>query len=243
MSKNRKPFIAVTADYDYNKNISLIKNLYCEALSETGAAPILLPLSMNDDLIDIYIDRCDGLMVTGGPDVDASCYGEKNMTFNGELSPYRDVMEIALIKKAVLRNKPILGICRGMQIINAAMGGTLYQDIHEQIKDRQVIKHSQSAPRWHTTHDICIKKDSFIGKVFNTERISVNSFHHQAVKEIAPDFEGTAWSDDGILEAMEYSKSCFAVGVQWHPEDLWKQNNLQCELFKQFINICLQKNL
>lgn len=116
MVENNKPFIIVTADYDYNKDISLIKNLYCEALAETGGVPVLLPLSMNDDLIDVYIDKCDGLMVTGGPDVDAEYYGERNLPFNGELSPYRDAMELSLIKKAVSKGKPVLGICRGMQL-------------------------------------------------------------------------------------------------------------------------------
>lgn len=241
MVENNKPFIIVTADYDYNKDISLIKNLYCEALAETGGVPVLLPLSMNDDLIDVYIDKCDGLMVTGGPDVDAEYYGERNLPFNGELSPYRDAMELSLIKKAVSKGKPVLGICRGMQIMNAAMGGTLYQDIHEQIKDRQLIKHSQNAPRWHATHEVTIKKGSFMWEVFKAERVSVNSFHHQAVKDIALDFEGTACSDDGIVEAIEYRKSSFAVGVQWHPEDLYKKSDLQRGLFRKFIDICMER--
>jgi putative glutamine amidotransferase len=238
--KNRKPFILVTASYDYDHNISSIKNLYCEALVSAGAAPVVLPLSTNEDLFDIYIDRCDGLMVTGGPDIDAAYYGENNMTYNGELSPYRDVMELALIKKAIQNNKPVLGICRGIQVINVAMGGTLYQDIHEQLKDRQLIKHSQSAPRWYSTHEVVIKKESLLWDALNVEKVHVNSFHHQAVKDIAPDFEATAWSEDGIIECIEYSKDCFVVGVQWHPEDLWKQNAVHHELFKKFANICLK---
>jgi putative glutamine amidotransferase len=238
--KKEKPFILVTADYDYDKNISLIKNLYCEALAAAGAAPVLLPLSMSEDLFEIYIDRCDGLMVTGGPDLDAAYYGENNMPYNGEVSPYRDVMELALTKKAIHNNKPVLGICRGIQVINVAMGGTLYQDIHEQIKDRQLIKHSQSAPRWYTTHEVVINKKSFMWDVFNAEKVRVNSFHHQAVKDIAPDFEATAWSEDGIVECIEYRKDCFAAGVQWHPEDLWKQNAVHHELFKRFASICLK---
>ena len=236
----RKPFIVVTADYDYDKNISSIKNLYCEALVEAGAAPVLLPLSMNEDLLDIYIDRCDGLMVTGGQDIDAAYYGENNMPCNGAVSPYRDVMELALTKKAIANNKPVLGICRGIQVINVAMGGTLYQDIHEQIKDRKLIKHSQSAPRWYATHEVVIKKESFMWEVFNAEKACVNSFHHQAVKDIAPDFEATAWSEDGIIECIEYSKAGFITGVQWHPEDLWKQNAAEHELFKKFASICLK---
>lgn len=236
----KKPFILVTASYNYDKNISSIKNLYCEALVEAGAAPVLLPLSTNEALYDIYIDRCDGLMVTGGPDIDASYYGENNLTCNGEISPYRDVMELALIKKAIQNNKPVLGICRGIQVINVAMGGTLYQDIHEQLKDRQLIKHDQNAPRWYTTHEVIIKKDSFMGEVFNAEKVYVNSFHHQAIKDIALDFQATAWSEDGIIECIEYNKGCFAAGVQWHPEDLWQKNAVHHELFKKFVNICLK---
>lgn len=236
--KVRKPLILVTAAYDYEKNISSIKNAYCEALIEAGAAPVLLPVSLNNDLLDVYIDECDGLMVTGGPDVDAAYYGENNMLYNGEISPHRDYMELELIKRAVLNNKPVLGICRGMQVINVAMGGTLYQDIHEQIKVKELIKHSQNAPRWYTTHQIVIEKYSFMWEVFNAERVSVNSYHHQAAKDIAPDFKITASSEDGIVEAIEYSKSCFIVGVQWHPEDLWQKNPSHHQLFKKFINIC-----
>lgn len=237
---NNKPLILVTAAYDYDKNTSYIKNLYCEALMEAGAAPMLLPLSTNEDLINAYIDKCDGLMVTGGPDVDASYYGENNMTYNGELSPYRDTMELELINKAFEAKKPILGICRGMQVINVALGGTLYQDIHTQIKERPLIKHSQNAPRWYETHKVNIKRDSFIGRCFNAETVPVNSFHHQAVKDIAPDFEPTAWSEDGIIEGIEYSKNTFIIGVQWHPEDLWKLSTAQHELFKQFVNLCFK---
>jgi putative glutamine amidotransferase len=236
--KSNKPLIIVTASYDYDKNVSSIKNSYCEALIKAGAIPVLLPLSMKDDLINLYIEKCDGLMVTGGPDVDASYYGEINMVCNGDISPYRDVMELALIKKAVLTNKPILGICRGLQMINVAMGGTLYQDINEQIKDIQLIKHSQSAPRWYASHKIKIKKNSFIWEVFDTEQVSVNSFHHQCVKGIAPGFDITAWSEDGIAEAIECTNTMFALGVQWHPEDLWKENNNQLKLFEKFVDKC-----
>lgn len=236
--KNGKPLIIVTANYDYEKSLSYIKNLYCEALVEAGAAPVLLPLSMNQEVIEAYVDKCNGLMVVGGPDVDPVYYGENNMPYNGELSPYRDVMEIALVKKAVLSNTPVFGICRGIQVLNVAMGGTLYQDLHQQIKEREIIKHAQSAPRWHNTHQVVIKKDTFMWEVYNTEKVPVNSFHHQAVKDIAPDFEPTAWSEDGIVEAIEYSKDSFAVGVQWHPEDLWQQQDLHRELFKQFVKMC-----
>jgi putative glutamine amidotransferase len=235
---NKKPLIIVTASYDYEKNISSIKNLYCEALIEAGAIPILLPLSMREDLIDSYVERCDGLMVTGGPDVDAAYYGKINMPCNGEISPYRDVMELLLIKKALLKSKPILGICRGLQMINVAAGGTLYQDIHEQIKDRQLIKHSQCAPRWYASHQIQIKKDSFIGRAINAESTKVNSFHHQSVKDVAPGFEITAWSEDGIIEAIEHDKGSYVVGAQWHPEDLWKQSDDQFAIFKGFVDIC-----
>jgi putative glutamine amidotransferase len=240
---SKKPFIIVTAAYDYNTNISSIKNLYCEALEEAGAAPVVLPVSTNKELLDIYIEKCDGVMVIGGPDIDPVYFGEKNMPYNGDISPYRDVMELELVKKAVLKNKPVLGICRGAQIINVAMGGTLYQDIHAQIKDRELMQHSQSAPTWYATHEVAVKKASFLGEVFKAEKASVNSFHHQSVKDVAPDFEVTAWSEDGIIEAIEYNKNSFALGVQWHPEHLWKQDNLHRELFKKFINICSAKML
>lgn len=237
----KKPFIIVTADYDYDKNISLVKNSYCEALIEGGAVPVILPLTTNIELYDEYVEHCDGLMVIGGPDINAEYYGEVNMPCNGAISPYRDVMELEIIKKIALAKKPILGICRGIQAINVAMGGTLYQDINEQVKNIQLIKHGQNAPRWHATHKITIKENSIIWSSFNSLFTSVNTFHHQAVKDIAPNFEVTAWSEDGIIEAIEHKSENFIVGVQWHPEDMWKIDAIHLEIFKKFITACKNK--
>jgi putative glutamine amidotransferase len=234
----KKPLILVTADYDYNKDASQIKNLYCEALAEAGAAPLLVPISEREDLFHTYIESSDGIMITGGPDIDPFYYGESTLPCNGEVSPYRDFMELKLIKKAFQSKKPMLGICRGIQCINIALGGTIYQDIHEQLKDKQLIKHSQNAPRWHVTHEVSIKKGSFLHQVCKSEKTYVNSFHHQAVKDIAPDFQATSWAEDGIIESIEYSKDCFIVGVQWHPEDLWKKHAAQKELFVEFVENC-----
>ena len=145
-------------------------------------------------------------------------------------------MELLIAKKAIEMNKPILGICRGIQIMNVAMGGTLYQDIYLQNKENNILKHSQSAPKWYPSHEISIKKDSWVWKSFMKGKSRVNSFHHQAVKEQAEGFEVTARTPDGIIESIEYINNRFCVGVQWHPELMWQKNIEFLNLFKELVS-------
>ncbi|MCX7842739.1 MAG: gamma-glutamyl-gamma-aminobutyrate hydrolase family protein [Clostridia bacterium] len=235
-----KPLIGVTPWYDYSKNITYIKPGYCEGIIEAGGMPVLLPLTANEDILTCLMDEIDGLLLSGGPDVDARLYGEQNLPFNGEISPHRDKMEMFLAKKAILDNKPLLGICRGMQVMNAAMGGTLFQDIYSQSKSNSLVKHSQDAPKWYPTHDIHIEKDSRVAASFGKHYAGVNSFHHQAVKDVAEGFKVTAMSVDGIIEAVEYEDHIFAVGVQWHPELMWQENGIYLKLFIDFVCSCVK---
>lgn len=236
---NKKmPLIGITPGCDYEKNVAFVKNGYCDGVNKAGGLAMIIPLSMDKDLLDVVFETCDGFVISGGPDIDAKYYGENNLMFNGEISPHRDVLEIYLIKKAIEYNKPVFGICRGIQVMNVAMGGTLYQDIHSQIKDSELIKHSQNAPKWYPTHDVLINRGSKIWESFKKDLISVNSFHHQAIKDIAPGFVVTSRSPDGIAESIEYDGHIFAVGVQWHPELMWQQDNTFLKLFEDFVNCC-----
>jgi len=236
--QNRRPLIGITPAYNYDNNETSSPKGYCEAINSSGGAAMLLSASQDNEVLMEMFQKCDGFLLTGGPDVDPRAYGEQIQNYCGSISPVRDYLEEFIIKKAIEYNKPMLGICRGMQSLNAFLGGTLYQDIHAQITDRKVQKHSQNAPSWYPAHDIAIEKDTFIQITLGKERIGVNSFHHQAVKELAPGFMATSRSDDGIIESIEYSGSPFVVGVQWHPEKMLENNRIFQEIFTGFIRRC-----
>jgi putative glutamine amidotransferase len=235
---NRRPLIGITPWYDYTKQLTFIKKGYYEGVNEAGGLGIVLPMCTQQELMENMVQSCDGFLISGGPDVDPKYFNEINLPFNEDISPYRDILEIYIIRRSIELNKPLLGICRGIQIMNVAMGGTLYQDIHSQIRDRNLIKHSQVAPSWYPTHKINIKEESLVSKLLKTTSIEVNSFHHQAVKDIAPGFEASSLSEDGIIESIEYKNHKFALGVQWHPELMWESNNTFLSLFEGLVQSC-----
>ena len=234
-----KPLIGVTPAYDYENGVINCHKDYCEAINKSGGAAIIISGFQDDDILLEIFERCDGFLISGGPDADPKHYGEKTLPFCGTISPYRDYLENFIIKKALECNKPILGICRGMQMLNVAAGGTLYQDIYMQNKDKEILQHSQEAPKWYPIHDIHIEKDSIIWKSFQADTFSVNSFHHQAVKDLAQDFKSTSHSSDGIIESIEHKNHKFAVGVQWHPERMIETNLIYKRIFDEFIRSCL----
>ncbi len=230
-----KAIIGITSGYDYDKEMSFVKSGYYEGIVNAGGLPVgVLPIQ-DEKYLDGIIDLCDGFLLSGGPDVDAIHFGESNLTFGGEISPCRDYSELYIARKAVMLNKPILGICRGIQVLNIAFGGTIYQDISAQFEDGNYVKHSQTAPKWYPTHSINIEENSLIHHIFNGTNIRVNSFHHQAVKDVAPEFKVAAVAEDGIIEAIERKDGNFAVGVQWHPELMWQKDKIFINLFKALV--------
>jgi len=230
-----KPLIGITPWYDYDKRLTYIKDGYIEGIAKAGGMPVLLPLTVDEEFLEEIMARFDGFLLSGGADIDAVYYGEHNRPYNGEISPYRDKMEIYIARRAVELNKPLFGICRGIQVMNAALGGTLYQDIFSQIKDHELIKHSQNAPKWYPTHGISIERGSIVSTAFEGVTANVNSFHHQAVKDVAPCLKATSWSADGIIESIEHKDHIFAVGVQWHPELMWQKDPVHLRLFEAFV--------
>ncbi|ABN53364.1 MAG TPA: peptidase C26 [Hungateiclostridium thermocellum] len=238
MGRN-EPVIGITPSFDYNENKMYINNIYCEAIILSGGMPVLLPVTEDEGLLSQMVEEFDGFLLSGGPDVDAVHWGEWNYSYNGEISPHRDKMELFIAKEAVAKDKPIFGICRGIQVLNVALGGTLYQDIYSQNKEKRLIKHSQNAPRWYPVHKVMLKAGSKVRNAHGAESIAVNSFHHQAVREPAPDFIVTGTSEDGIIEAIEHKNCKFAVGVQWHPEHMWKRDLSFLNIFKYFVSSCL----
>lgn len=218
-----------------------VANNYIKAISTAGANPIILPIIENDEQIEEQIKLVDGLLISGGFDIDPIFYNEEPLEKLQAIYPKRDIYELKLIKYALKYKKTILGICRGFQIINVAFGGSLYQDLT--YKDGTFIKHVQNAQPHTPTHLIDIDKSSVLFEIanFSTE-VRVNSFHHLALKDIGKDLKIVATAKDGVAEAIEYEKDgVFILGVQFHPEMMFSTNDFANNIFKKFIEICAKK--
>ncbi|ACL77645.1 gamma-glutamyl-gamma-aminobutyrate hydrolase family protein [Ruminiclostridium cellulolyticum] len=234
-----KPIIGITAAFDYEKSISTLKDDYYEAIIQCGGLPVIIPVTEEKSAWVEYLDICNGFILSGGPDIDAAYFGKGNMPYTNEISPIRDSMEIFLTQQAIVMDKPILGICRGCQIMNIAAGGSIYQDIYAECSTgNTLLKHSQQAPRWFQIHDVNIMKSSCLYSVFGMDNLKVNSFHHQAVNEVAPGFTVNACSKDGIIEAISNENKKFVLSVQWHPENLWRKNRTHLKLFERLVSVC-----
>ncbi|GIM46283.1 gamma-glutamyl-gamma-aminobutyrate hydrolase [Collibacillus ludicampi] len=211
---------------------------YTSALAKAGVLPLVIPYLYEEDEIHALAENLDGLVLTGGEDVDPTRFGEEPLPGLGEVSPERDDLEYRLVRAFMERDKPILGICRGMQVLNAALGGTLWQDLSRQKK--RVLQHRQNAPRWHLSHHVFVYEGTRLASILGSSEIKVNSFHHQAVKDVAPGFIVSAVSADGVIEAFESREHRFILGVQWHPENLWRKHPLFYSLFSAFVDAVQQ---
>lgn len=208
---------------------------YVESVRRAGGEPV--EVAAGGESPEQIVARFDGIMLTGGGDVDPTLYGETPHETFQSAETDRDAFEIALTKAAIAANVPFLAICRGMQLLNVAMGGTLIQDIPSQVPG--ALDHSVPEPRAHVAHEVWVSKDSRLSKLLadsmeDGETCHVNSRHHQSVAKVAPGFEVTATSPDGVIEAMEKPGDAFCVGVQWHPENFWRTGEFR-SLFEGFV--------
>ncbi len=198
---------------------------YARAVVAAGGLPVALPPA-DPALADAVLARVDGLLLSGGADVDPAWFGEEPHPRLGRIDPERDAWEIALVRAALALEVPVLGICRGIQVLNAALGGPVYHDLPAQVPG--AWKHAQDAPRPYTTHAVRVEAGSRLAALLWPDgvpappalELRVNSFHHQAVRDPVPPFRAVAWAGDGVIEAIEAPGPGFALGVQWHPEDM-----------------------
>jgi len=236
-----KPKIGVLAHPAVNEHAYLLNHTiggdYILSLIEAGGLPVIIPITNDKELLKQYADLCDGLLVPGGIDVNPICYGENPDPLIGDTNMSFDRFELDMIKMIMEQGKPVLGICRGIQIINVALGGTLYQDMA--LQPGNAFRHVQKEQgRPGISHKVEIEKDSLLHQVFGDE-LYVNSFHHQAIKDLGEGLKITAKAADGTVEAVEGTEYPYLTAVQWHPENfILLPEKPMLPLFVSFIEAC-----
>ena len=211
---------------------------YVEGVAEAGGAPVVLPPVAGARAAEDLLDGMDGLLLSGGSDLDPGYYGEEPVPELGVTMPERDAFEIALLEHALRRQIPIFGVCRGMQILNVALGGTLYQDLPSQMDHLVLLGHRQETPRWQPTHEVEVDGSSRVAKVMGTDELKVNSFHHQAIKGLGRGLVAVACSPDGVTEAVESGdlSKRWMIGVQWHAEAMRDAGPEHQKLFEAHVS-------
>ncbi len=206
---------------------------YMKMLEAENAVPMMLPLTAKSDELDYFLEICGGFLLTGGHDVSPSVYQLDRKPWCGGCCTMRDEMEGYILKKAVKQDKSVLGICRGIQFMNACFGGTLYQDLDTEYESH--INHHMKPPYDRTAHYITIQKASLLYDILNQDEIGVNSYHHQAIKDLSPDFEVMAVSEDGLVEGIYMPNHKYIAGVQWHPEFSFETDENSKRIIKSFV--------
>ena len=213
---------------------------YTDSILHSGGLPILIPVEITGDLLATLLNQIDGILFTGGGDIDPSFYNEQPVVDNlSDIQTERDLQELELIKMAIDHQKPFFAICRGVQVMNVAGGGTLYQDLATQ--NPNIIRHDfyysdDQLPRNYVAHDVQLEEKSLLRNVLQSDTVAVNSLHHQAIKEVGPMLTATGRASDGVVEVLEIPDHPFALGVQWHPEELFVEYESARKMFAAFID-------
>ena len=214
-----KPVIGICPLYDEKKESYWMLPGYMQMLENAGALPLMMPLTEDQSTLEYFLTTCDGFIIPGGQDVSPSVYGHEKLEVCGVNIPERDRMDAYILRQAMEMDKPVLGICRGHQLMNAALGGTLYQDLDTQFESE--ICHRMKEPYDAVAHEVDRIPDAPLAKLLGTEKMGVNSRHHQAIRDLAPGLKAQAVANDGIVEAVYLPECRFVWGLQWHPEHAW----------------------
>ena len=232
-----KPIIGLLAEIDDELKCK-VKHTYVHAIELAGGAPVLLPYIEDVAVIQRLVEGCDGFLFTGGGDIDPRYYGEAMRETCGTPTPARDTLELALFAEAVRTDKPILGICRGIQVLNVALGGTLYQDIPSEIDGAIAHRKPEEDP---PLHEVNVLPGTPLAHIANGARMTVNTYHHQAVKALGAGLQTMATADDGVIEAVYLPGERYLRGYQWHPERLVESHEAHLRLFEEFVAACRHK--
>lgn len=207
---------------------------YMDGITEAGGIPIMLPLTEDPRTIKQLTEMCDGILLTGGHDVSPERYGEEKIKACGACCPQRDAMESLLLREALAHELPVFGICRGIQFLNAALGGTLYQDIPLQRPSR--LEHHQTPPYHIPSHEVSIYRESPLYELLQKDTLAVNSYHHQGIRRLADGLKAMASADDGLIEAVYMPDRKFVWAVQWHPEFSHLTDEDSRKIFSAFVS-------
>lgn len=229
----RQAIIGVTPLWDAERNSYWMLPDYLTSLEAVGAIPITLPLSEDADATAQLLDLCDGVLFTGGQDVSPQLYGEEKRAVCGEICDARDIFEQNLLHLALEQDKPVFGICRGLQFFNVCLGGTLYQDLPAEHPSE--IVHT-SAPTRRAFHGARVLPGTPLYALLETSDLRVNSYHHQGIKDLAPDLREMARSEDDVIEAVYLPDKRFAWAVQWHPERSFAADECSRKIFAAFVD-------
>ncbi|MGN0903472.1 MAG: gamma-glutamyl-gamma-aminobutyrate hydrolase family protein [Succinivibrio sp.] len=232
----KRPVIGVLPLYDTALNSIWMLPGYMNGLMENGASPVILPYTDNKDLLLQTAKLCDGFLFTGGQDVNPALYHQKQSPKCQEVLKELDALSLIIFNYAKSKNLPLLGICRGCQILNVFFGGTLYQDLASEHPEG--ISHSQKKPYSSFSHKVSLTKGSYLEKLLTKDLLEVNSIHHQAIKDVADDLSVEAVSEDGLVEAVKAKNYRYMLAVQWHPEYAYQNDINSNRIFKDFVKAC-----
>ena len=227
-----KPIVGVMPLWDDKKDSIWMLPGYLDGLRQAGGLPIVFPFTEDEGELEQLVDLCDGFLLTGGHDVSPSLYHEAPLESLVDCCPKRDIQERIVLEKAIARDKPVLGICRGIQFINAFLGGTLYQDLPTQ--HPSAVEHHQSAPYDRPCHEVALAEGSPLQRCLGVDSLRVNSCHHQAIKALAPSLKPMAVAPDGLVEAVRMPGKRFLWAVQWHPEFNYRTDGCSRAIFRAF---------
>ena len=230
----RRPSVGITIGYDDRRaNLHLLRQDYVRSVEKAGGLPFVLCPGRPQDASDL-LDRLDALVLSGGSDVDPALYGRPPHPKLGLVVRERDDFELALCREALRRDLPLLAICRGQQVLNVATGGTLVQDLPSEIGSME--EHDARRERWQVAHEVRIAPGTLLRQILGRDKVSVNSFHHQAVDDLGKGLLVSARSvEDQVIEGIEMPDRHFAVGVQWHPEAFWDRPQGFAPLFEALV--------
>lgn len=231
-----RPLIAVSPLMNEKRGLQLMQPGYLRGIELAGGAPVVLPMTEDWAVLEAILRGCSGLLLPGGHDVEPSLYGQELLPECGDLCRSRDTLESRLLDWVLERDVPVLGICRGAQMLNVHLGGTLYQDLPTQRP--ACLEHSQQPPYEQTTHRVTVLEGGLLAGLIGAGEIPVNSLHHQAIDQVAPGLVVDARSEDGLVEGVHLPGKRFVLGVQWHPEYCCEQQKEALGIFQGFLRAC-----